>query len=178
MTNANQAIETLRKQASQDAVLHDVLLMFGARERARSQVSVRGLSLAMRAAGFKHNEDKYRQVIKLLGSLGFGSVETDRKGKVRVLKNITVRLNSIGGAVHEKASLESFRPRNRYQSIELPAISPPLNRRATDRITDLATITITLPLNGKNIKLEVPRNLSPEEIAGLLSRFQEKKEIA
>lgn len=179
-----QVLESLKKQAKQDPALDATLTMFGSRDRARHQVTVRALKQRMNAEGWtQFDESDYQRVLKALANHGVGKLETTNNGKkVVALREISITLQSLGQAVVDglRGGLEKFRPRNKYEKLKAPvapakapttpapaAPTPPPMRRASDRIVAIAD-TITVQYKGKPVVVNVPEDFSAQEIADFL----------
>lgn len=170
--NQVEAISLLRNEAANNPVARDVFHMFAQRERTRHQVTVEALSQRMKAEGFMHSDDQYRGVLKLLGGLGFGKVETNAKGRVIALKDVKTTLQSIGAAaLKQEKKLESFTQANRYQA--LVATAELLKKAPTGQTKSGLPVSITVVINEKAVNFRVPKELNANEIADLVLRFRD-----
>lgn len=183
----NQAIETLKLKAATIPAVGAVLLQWSTRDRARNQVTLRALSQKMKREGYKHEPAEYALALKAMSEAGFGTLETDAKGKVKALKNIKVKLQSVGQSVlGTDGSLKPFRPRNRFQTLNTKPVEattapkPPaqvvLKRRATDKIKVQKSppVSILVIINGKDVVIPIPANMTAEDVGALVRNFQLK----
>lgn len=187
----SESLKTLQKQSVEHRVVNDVLHVFAVRKRARSMITIRGLAARMKAEGFEeHSDDDYRKVLKLLAEAGFGKLEMDTKGRVVALKDIRVTLQSIGKAVlNEEVKLKGFTPRTKYEKVPTDSANPPVlpqtpASQKKQEITEArnGSRTISMPLNisfdmgaGKPVVITLPKGLSQDEIALLISQFSDNR---
>lgn len=184
-----QVIDSLKQVAKKDPAVDATLTMFAARERARSQVTLRGLKQRMEAEGWdKFDDSDYKRVLKLLAEHGIGKLEKDSSGRVTALTEIKITLQSLGQAVlgGVRKGVEKWSPRNKYVPVKKPATPPappkveekrsvepattphPM-RRATDQAPLIdAAETLTVRYNGKPLVFQVPEGFTAQEIADFL----------
>lgn len=183
--NQKQAIERLGKEAKTDkaldAFLHDCAL----RERARGQLTLEGMDLRMKKAGFTFDKSDYVRILNLLGELGFGSIVKDTKGRTTALKDIRIALQSIGkAALGQPTKLSTFRKRVRYKPIAatMPnAISAPVEITKAPKYGAGATakqgkgfpVSITVLVNGKPVNFRVNDDLDAHDLADVILRFRD-----
>lgn len=170
----NQAIETLKTQADSSPAVNAVLHAWAVRKRARNTVTLRALVQKMREEGFKYDAGDYALALKAMADAGFGRLETDRKGRVKALKDIRVKLQSIGAAVVAgTGGVKPFRQKPRYQEVKAPA-----RRRKTVELPEqkeeqrVTPLYITVEINGKPVIFPVPAELTPEDIGYLVTRLR------
>lgn len=162
--NQVDTVTKLREKAKTSPAANSFFHVCALRKRARSNINVRSLALKMQKEGFNYTVEEYRDIIKFLADLGFGRLDTDAKGRVKGLKDIRVSLQSIGQtACGEQVQLRGFRPRNRFAMIG--SIKPKPKQVETE-------IDVSIKMNGKAVKIQVPKDLTAEEIAALISGFQ------
>jgi len=145
-------IEKLTGEAKTNAASYDVFLLLAVRKRTRSNTSVSSVHRQLLAAGFKHPVLAVIHVFKLLSDLGLGSLRVSPRGQIRGLKDVKYTLQSIGQAAigGEKATIEGFRPRNRYQV--LPAHRPVVQKPEVVKAIEVPVdndIALVLSIHGK-----------------------------
>lgn len=183
--NTKQMIETFRTQAANDKVFDNTMHMFASRERTRYMIMVTALEQRMKAAGFEHTRDEYVKVIKFLGEHGVGKLVHDSRGRILGLKEITVRLQSIGVAVlHEAGKVEPFRPRTKYYSVKKQPKRIDLKLPSEEvKVTDVGWVrplktvisspmVLTFLINGKPVNVSIPEELETTDITDLVRRLQ------
>lgn len=176
--NMKMIVDSLRKEMNNPAS-NAVLTVFATRQRARGNINLNSLYHRMVREGFKYQAMDYVPVIRLLAALGFGDLDVDYKGKIRGIKNIKVRLQSIGKAAHgETDTVEGLRFRRRFR--DLPAVSgkvevtPPaaVAQTPTSLPTPSTTLSLELSVNGKVVHMSLPKDLTSSELANLIQRLQ------
>ena len=181
------AINTLRREAARNPVVNDVCHMFAQRKRARHQVTIRALSLRMKAEGFKHSDKEYGTVLKLLADTGFGTLQKNNRG-VLALVNVKTTLQSLGQAViGNTQELKARKLRHTFSALA-PIAQMVKEEKAAPESTPkqmtvypyraTGSVSITLTVNKKPIIIPLPSTLTPEEIASLIKHFQETMDKA
>lgn len=172
--NANHAIETLKVEAKNNPTTDAVLHVWALRRRARQTVTLGALKQRMKAEGFNYDSAKYAEVLSLMAKLGFGRLVTDPKGRVRALTDVKVTLQSIGAAVCGSGQrLSDYKRRNRFRNLPAtPVASEPPKALPTIRPLTAPQVSLSINLNGKLVNIQVPSNMSAEEVAALVCRFQ------
>lgn len=175
----NEVIQTLKLEAATDDKFAKVCDMLAARERSRSQMTLKALDLRMKQHGHPLQEDDYRRVIKVLADLGFGTLETDSRKRPSALKGVKVSLASIGEVALGRArGFKSVRLRNRFYKLPLHAVPVPAANRDPIQKPVLKTLSVTpsakgiigltLVINNKPVNISVTENLTANEIATLV----------
>lgn len=168
--NVVEVVNALRKEADENKVSNAVLHVFAVRQRARNVIILNSLANRMRREGFSFKKEEYVPLLKLMANLGLGVLMLDPKGKVKGLKDIRITLQSIGtaGCGHGN-ELKSFIKRNKFTPI--PA---PIDRRAPESVPTTPGLTVSLEfmINGKFIKIPVPKNFTADDVAALLKRIK------
>lgn len=184
MSNSNmsqsQIIESLKLAAQKDKATDAVLHVFAMRERARAQVTMSALEQKMRAERFSFDRQDYVRVLKLLAELGLGRLDTDTRGRVRALKDIKTSLQSIGAAAcGQSTKLDRFKMRNKFSKITAGVVkeklAAPVEVPAPQKEAGVTAIGLTVSINGKMMTVSVPKDLTAQEIALLVGRFQDKR---
>lgn len=161
-------IEKLKEEVTKNPAANAVLHVFALRKRTAQSVTIARLTQSMKNEGFIYTRGDYESVLKTLADLGVGKLDIDSKGRIRSLRDIKLTLQSIGGAAcGAKPNLAGFRQRARYGKLQVPTttVSKP----------KVIEVGLDLLINGKLIKIQIPKEFSPEEIAGLISSFQGKQ---
>lgn len=163
-----EIVGSLKKYAAENAVANDVFCAWAMRQRARNQVTMAALYQKMKINGFNHKYEEYEGLLKFLGALGLGRLELDKRGKVIALKEVKMTLQSIGeAACGGKEKLKGFKPRNKFSRL----ISKP-KTLVTTSVQQPKTferdIEIVVTLEGKPIRINMPKSLSAEQIAGII----------
>lgn len=162
-----QVVETLKKEIDSNPVVSDVLHVFAMRKRTRAVVTLHSLVQRMKNAGFNHERSEYITVLKVLANIGLGKLDVDSRGKVRALKDIKTTLQSIGQAAIQQAdNLVNFHQRNKFHKINPEVIGL---RRVAPTGTD---VSLKVLINGKEVSVSLSKELTPEEIGTLVSKFQ------
>ena len=170
--DTSKVVEVLREKTKESDTLNAVMHVIAMRKRARNNLTIGGLDQKMRSEGFTFTKSQYAEVLKLLASLGVGRLDTDAKGKVRALKDIKIKLQSLGeAAVGQAKKLENWRQRHKYSPLVATAemIKPKAGGEGTG-----FPVSITVVINGKPVNFRVPKELNENEIADLVVRFRDK----
>lgn len=165
-----EVVDALRKEAQTNRVAKEVFLVFAMRDRARSMVTVGGLEQRMKANGFPNNtKEDYAKILMFLDKLGLGKIMVKSNGKVIGLKDIKVKLQSIGEVAHNKeSSLEGFHARNTFQKLEIPKQAPkPL------KLNELKSeVSIKVELSpGIRYEIPIPKEATVDQITSLIRRL-------
>lgn len=176
MSNLNEMVMSLQKEVQQDAAFNAVAHVLALRERARGQLTLRALSQRMKKEKFNYSDAQYAAILKKLAHLGFGRLDTDFKGRVRGLKEIKMTLQSIGAAAcGQKVSLSHHRQRNRFLTVVPPTDirnAPPTQaERRVSALAQIEKIALSVVINGKSLKLEIPREFTAEEVSAVISQL-------
>lgn len=175
--NTIEIVKALREEAVKNPVANDVFTVWSIRERSRIQVSIAGLMQRMVKEGFKHSPHDYAAFLRFLAKLGLGSLQGSG-GRVTALVGIKWTLKSIGdAALGEKGHLTIFRLRNRFKALpgDDKKVRPtPQVVTQIPKETAGADLALTVSINGKNIIVPLPRDLSSEDIGLLVARLQPK----
>lgn len=162
-------INRLKEEATKNPVANAVFHVFALRQRARHNLTINGLKQKMKLEGFSYSTEQYGEILKLLDSLGIGKVDRDPKGRIRALKGVQTSLQSIGAAaVGTDDKLKNFRPKPKFMKL-VP--KPEILKQAEAQKTE---IRLTVLLNDKPIQILIPKNLTAEEIAGLITGLQDR----
>lgn len=158
-------IESLRTEAGTNKLAAAVFHLFAMRERSRRCITVRSLALKMKAEGFIYNKQEYLPFFHFLSKLDLGSLERNRRGGVRALRDIPVTLQSIGlAAVGKSNGLIQFRSRakkERPQAVFRPGL--------TMKHPSTTDIKIMVTIDERPWYLDVPKDYSEEDIAKVIS---------
>lgn len=194
--NLDQSIKKLQSESTTHAGLSDVMHVLAVRQRARQILTAKALTKRMHREGFTGwSEKDIGGVLKLLATLGFGTLDLDPKGRVRALKAIKVSLQSLGAAVLGEDSLKLFRQRQRFQSVAavqkadlkqhmaqkgpMPQVTPiapvPFVERRKIPQTPVPNMVLTVMVNNKPVNVPVPKDLNPNDIAKLIAMFKDKE---
>lgn len=172
METKTDLVAKLKQEADSNAAFKAVCTVFAVRERARQQVTVNSLARVMNREGFEFTKDDYKTVLARLAEFGVGRLDRAPNGRLRALKGINVKLQSIGKAAVDGGALTPFKPQVRFK--ELPTIveAPKVSQKKTPKAKTIvkgirkqaavkvdkktATITIGVLAGGERIQLEIP----------------------
>lgn len=173
-----EIIETLKNEVTKSKAAEAIATSWAARDRARYQVTLEALGQRMKKEGFDFDQTEYANWLKLLARLGFGKLETDSRGRVIALRSTAVRLQSIGAvALGQSKELVKFRQRHKFTDIRLnPTLQKPLSPPPTPKVEikapmDIKLAKVTVEVNGKEVVLQLPKNVTADEINLILSKF-------
>lgn len=190
--NDRQTIDALRIEVRENHIAEDLAVMFSESKRTEDVVSIRTYRGKLVLQGTKMDEILWLKAWKALEAAGIGTIEYDPHRRPLRLVNVRVTLKSLGEAIFGKReTLETPRfgqgagrkmqvptadrvvPKA-TQRVQPPAVSMPPQRRATDGIGP-STIggrgrMQVLP-NG-TVSLELPDNLSVDDLATLMNKFR------
>ncbi len=177
--NQNQVIETLKSEASTNPAFNAVCHVFALRERARHQVTVQALHYRMLKEGFNYPKPKYEEIIKILGSLGFGQVKYNKRAEVIGLYEVKSTLQSIGkAALGGDSKLKSYKQRHKFTDLPLQS------KKVTTKPESVTTksqppgrvypVSLTVMINKKPVNFRIPTNISESEIKDLVETFADR----
>lgn len=165
-----EVVEALRKEAETNRVAREVFVVFAMRDRARSMVTLDGLEQRMKSNGFPNNtREDYAKVLTFLDKLGLGKLMLKANGKVLGLKDIKIKLQSIGEvACNRIGKLEGFHTRNTFQKLDFPkqALRP---KQIVDYKGDLI-IKVKFD-NGIGYEIPLPKEATLDQITSLIKRL-------
>lgn len=165
-----EVVEALRKEAETNRVAREVFVVFAMRDRARSMVTLVGLEQRMKANGFPNNtREDYAKVLVLLDKLGLGKLMIKANGKVLGIKDIKIKLQSIGEvACNKVAKLEGFHTRNTFHKLDVPkqAFKP------TTIVQHKPEVTIKVEFApGVRYEIPIPKEATMDQITSLIKRL-------
>lgn len=169
--NPKAAIEQLRAEANKNATVRDICFLWASRERARNQVTVGALRLAMAREGFIYDRKDYEKALRFFASLGLGKLDTDSKGTVRMLKDITVTLQSIGRAVaapEAAQTFEKFAQATPYTNLPIPQVEKPIT---PPQPTKPYAACLVVTVNKQEVIFDIPKGLTESQLGSLLAEF-------
>jgi hypothetical protein len=181
----------LKKESLTNDCLRSVLVVFCTRVRPRRTLTVKGLSYKMSNEGFSYSQKEYESVIGALAYAGFG--QPDLVGtKVVGLRDIKMTFQSLGDVVYNNGSkLRDFKSRNKFNKVSdfLSTESEEIVLNRTDytefvevgkpkpstglRIESKSfEMSLELMINGKPVRVQVPNNLTSDEVSELVTRLK------
>lgn len=152
--------ETIQKEAESNKVFRDVAHVFAQRDRARTVVTLSSLHQTMKKRGYHYDKKDLVPVLTKLASAGIGKLDIDFKGKVRALKDIKVKLQSVGAVAEGGEELANFRQKNQFKEITMPEMK---------RSEQGPKLVLTALINGKALNIAVPGDFNTADIATLVS---------
>lgn len=165
MTKINEAIHRLQEASKQDAKLESVFQVLAHRVRNRHNLTTKGLYYKMRKEGFDYSEKEYIPLFKLMAEVGLCQLQKNNKDRVIACREFKLPLKSLGEAV---SGLKTFQaPKTVTEAVEV------LVETKKHQVSLKAGIMLTLYLHDKLVKVEVPENITKEELIGILYKFQE-----
>jgi hypothetical protein len=182
--NKQMIIESLQKKAKENKVFYDFLHVCSVRDRARCVVTLSGLSQRMKKEGYAYPDTEYAPVLKFLADLGLGRLEKNGYGRVKALRDVKMTLQSIGEAgIGKSKTLKAFKQRNKFMKLfegpsEVVAKPKQEERRQIPTQVILPQAKLIVSINGKPVTIQVPSNLTEQEIAALIGRFQDRRQRA
>lgn len=174
-----QVIEALREQAATDPVLNDVMHVLADYQRARHQITLAGLMQRMKKEGFEHRREEIANRLNTMGKAGLGRIEFDRNGNAKVLKDLTVKRQSLANAVIEKGhNVDLFKKRKKYMDIPVekavqtsPTPAPTVKQEEEPK-PQTEALELSIIINGKRVNIQVPKELSAMEVSTLIARLR------
>lgn len=168
--NMDQVIESLRKEAQINSASNAVVHMFALRERARATIVLTSLHNKMVIEGFTFERQDFIPLVRLMASLGLGTLTVDSKGRVLGLHDIKVKLQSLGQAVCGKdVKVIKFKLRNRFRELPQVEFTPEPKKVVS---SSEYKINLEVSINGRAVHIPVPKDMSGEDIALLVGRLQ------
>lgn len=190
LVQPSKTVLALREEAAKNPVFNAVAHIFAIRRRARQQVTIQRLQVAMTQEGFTFTRNQYENVIKFLASQNLGTLERNHKGRIRALKNIKVTLQSIGlAAIARKNTFDKFSVPNRF--IKLPVLktdstemeaatvqpkppkSPPPFTPTPENRARQYEAGMVVTVDGEEIRFELPKKVTMEQFFKILAGLYE-----
>lgn len=172
MPNEIQVVN-LKREASTDKVLNDALHLFASRERGRKELTVGALTNSMRKAGFEYTRKEVAPILIKLSKLGFGHLEKDDKGRVAALRGIKVTMQSLGKVAIQEAEDEALQyTTGKRRMSRAPKQVPKTKQTTQESVPNKTVLILTVMINDIPINLQVPKGLTTQQIAEVISRFQ------
>lgn len=171
-------VGNLKREASTDKVLNDALHLFASRERGRKELTVGALTNSMRKAGFEYTRKEVAPILIKLSKLGFGHLEKDDKGRVAALRGIKVTMQSLGKVAIQETEDEALQYTTGTRKMpRAPKAAPKPQKQPKQAPQETrpnkTVLILTVMINDIPINLQVPKGLSTQQIAEVISRFQE-----
>lgn len=171
-----EVIESLKKEAATNPMAKAIFEMWCQRKRARNSVTVGALKQRMDGLGYKYPIAVYQNLLQFLAKLGFGKLESGPKGNIRALREVRTTLQSIGQtAIGETVKLETWKQRTKFNQIAAA------NKQAIEKAWSTpkfdSKVTIATSINGKLVNIDIPKEFTPDDIAKLVSRFRDGREL-
>lgn len=183
---AKNLISALREEAAKSPVFNSVCLVFSMRERTRQQITIPSLMVTMDKEKFSFSKEELGKVLRFLSSLGIGTLEYDRGGKVQALKNIKVTLQSIGlAALAKKEGLDKFHAQPQFQSLVANTASKAAPATKTVQLptpgttdnTNRFPASLTVKIEGKPVVFDIPHGISLKDLSAVLQDLYKKATV-
>jgi hypothetical protein len=168
--DTKQAYEILKKEQNSNSVSDAVFTMFTERKRPRQTLTLLGIEHRMKLEkGVNFPKEDYIPAIKALAEAGFGELDKDPKGQIVGLKNIKTKLKSIGMVLAgQSKEFETFKARPKFVEFKVKGVVP-----KPKAIAKPFNLSIQVSVNGKIVHIPVPKELSTQDVAELISRFKQ-----
>lgn len=179
-SNKKDIVACLRAEATKSPVFSALAHVFALRERTRSQITLSSLAASMKKEGFQYSRQDLEKALKFMASIGIGAIETDGRGRTRVLKGIKVTLQSVGlAAISKKDSLEKFTLANKFSKLPIVnAATPPSVAKkhiaAAQTLTPGLKSKITAEVGGKIMTFELPKNMEVKDIFEVMADLYQR----
>lgn len=163
----------LSEKVKTDPVFNAVAHVWALRERNRHNMTTRGLYYKMRKEGFLYQEKDFEPIFKFISDLGLAKVHSDAKGKVDSIRDFRLPIQAIGQvACGQKPT------RVRVANIQAAPGLKPVPTRAIIKeveptLAPQASLSITVFINGKPIKVNMPKDITRDELLTILTKFEE-----
>lgn len=167
MTVDQRVLEKLKNEAKTNPASNAVFHVWALRKRARGQVNLNSLYNKMKKEGFTHNKKEYASLLNLLASLDIGTLDLNIRGEIRALKNVKIKLQSLGNAVVGEGTLSNFRSRNKFVPI---TIEKPDVIKVLKEMPDAVNIEVLI--GGKTITIPIPRDFDSKDITHLIDKLR------
>ncbi len=175
--NQIEAIERVRKEASQNPAVNAVMHVWAMRQRARSQITVKAVAKTMKRERFDFKTEDYERIMQLLAVNGFGHLQRNPKGRVTGLKDIKVTLQSLGlAACGQGAVLRIVHKRPKFVRMHQtkPAQPPiPTIRTPAKPKVEYKPMILTVSLGGRTLDIPLPADITDEELSVLVRRHRD-----
>jgi hypothetical protein len=168
-------VQILSKRAASDEALHSVLMVLANRERTRDLLSLRTLHRDVRAAGYNHSIDECSNVLAMFSEIGIGKAKKGNKSRVVHLTGVTVDLKRLGVSVTNSSvkNTRKYKAASGHESLtrasKVVGLDPGSVRIYPMR--QAATLSITLTINGKEMIVPIPENMTADEIQAIREAF-------
>lgn len=171
-----ELVEQLRVLEKSNPVASAVFSVFGTRQRTRADLNIGGLMQRMVKSGFNYSREEYAEVLKALGRLGIGTIHANSKGRIVALKAIKKDLKALGkAACGQNEPLMSFKQRNQFVKLNLSPVANQVQKPKQIVDAEQTTLKLVLSINNKDVQMELPRGLTPSEIANLIANIRGKQ---
>ncbi len=164
MINSRDIAVQLVEEAERNPASSAAFLILASRQRDRSTLTLSSLYNTMRREGFKYSRDQYVDMLKLLNKLEFGKLDLNRRGRIVGLKEISVRLTSIGkiackeiGQVLLEKPLARHSRRLRPRPSVLKGVGPETVKKVVEAIVERPTqrpIVNTTPVDDNSTPVD------------------------
>lgn len=193
ITEASMVSE-LKAYAQKSKVFDAVCHLWAFRKRARRQVTIAGLTYAMKKEGFSsYSKDDLMKILAFLASIGVGKLRNNGSS----LSDVEISLKSLGLAAigkdiplnKIKPPVKKFRKLNvaaeveKVHAKEIIETTPAVNtereegekkvEKQSEKTVRTYPAFLTVLIEGRPLKFKAPDNITAENLTELLTRFRE-----
>lgn len=175
MTN-NELVESLKYELETNKVSNAVFHVFALRQRARNDITLESLAIKMKSEGFNYPASELAHVLKFLANVGVGRLELDSRGRVKALRDIKIKLQSIGQAACGQVSrVDMNKQRHRFTTLPMKSMAHDIVMPSKPvQQVNQTPVQVTLEFNGKPMSFNFPKHFNERDIAEVISRFRGK----
>lgn len=172
-----ETVLELKKLAAENKIAEELFIVWAHRKRARNEITMKALCKSMEDRGFTYPNSEYNKILEVLASLGLGVIKKDFKGRVKGLYDVPVSFSSIGEvAVNSSDKLNPFKSRRKYKKLfdkgwTLEEQAPKPVEVVPPQRGQIYELNLEILINGKSLHIPVPKDLSKDELATLISKW-------
>ncbi len=169
--------EMLVAECESNPASHAVCSLFAIRERARGTVNLISLHNAMKAEGYKYEKKEYVAILALLVKAGAGVGVYNKRNELTGVKNITIKLQSIGAmAIKASSSIAHFRRRPVYRNLPptLKEVKVPKNGDKVESNViknDNIVLELNIPESSVPVRLTLGRGIAAKDLTHLIEKL-------
>lgn len=156
-----EMIQKLKTETKNNPAATPVFHLLALRERTRSTLTLSALRQRMKEEGFDYTTEQYRELFKVMASVGLGTAVMNRVGTCVGIKDIRVSLAALGKAACDMKDMPEIKQRRREG-----------DKHSDTQVFVKPITSLPVSINGKDAIIQFPNGLTASELSLLLRKMQ------
>lgn len=167
MLISEDTVNKLQSRVANDPIYKAVFNVMAQRERNRHNMTTRGLYYKLRKEGHKFQEKDLVPIFRLIAELGLATLDINTRGRVEAIRGFKAPIQKIGEMACGTVSVS--RPKaNSPTLMSVPKVEAVAANSKTKQTMKAA---LTLYVNNKPIEINLPENMTKEDLISIIGRF-------